>query len=277
MDAADCDEPPVAEQTAAVGEAVHLVAWIDFLDPWSYVVSSRLDRLEREFGDRVFVQYRGFMTVTEPVTKSPAEYRAEVVDWKDPDSQEPSLVFSLWDTDARPPTHSAPALAAARVAAAVDPERADEFRRGVFAAHFTDNRTISDSGVLISLARDAGLDADLFAMALRGNYADYVDQVIADHGEAVRKGIESTPGLVADDAYLVKGHPSYLSLHTLIERLLGEREGASSEPESATDDSADRPETEPEPGSATDDPADDPEPGSGGPTAVPTGRETRPS
>jgi predicted DsbA family dithiol-disulfide isomerase len=214
-----------------MGEALAIVAWIDFLDPWSSVLSARLDRLERDFGDQVTVQYRAFMTVTEPAERSLVDYRRTASEWKEAASQEPSLSFSMWEGDARPPTHSAPALAAARVVADLDPDRAADFRRAVFAAHFRDNRTISESPVLISLAKAVGVDEDVFAMALRGNYADYVQGVIDDHQEALAKGIEATPGLIVADEYVVKGHPSYLSLHTLVERLLADRAESDSEPD----------------------------------------------
>jgi len=211
-----------------MGEPLLIVAWVDFLDPWSYVLSARLDRLERDFGDRVGVQYRAFMTVTEPAERTLADYRQAAVEWKEAASQEPAVSFSMWEGDSRPPTHSAPALAAARVVTDLDPDRADDYRRAVFAAHFSDNRTISESPVLVSLAKAVGVDEDLFAMALRGNYADYVQAVIDDHQEALAKGIDATPGLIVADEYVVKGHASYLSLHTLVERLLADRDGGSS-------------------------------------------------
>jgi predicted DsbA family dithiol-disulfide isomerase len=138
----------------------------------------------------------------------------------EPASQEPGLAFSLWSTDARPPTHSAPALAAYQVVAHTEPEKADDFRRAVFAAYFTENRTISDSSVLIAAARAVGVDDDVFAMTLRGHYGDYVQVVIDDHQAALRHGIDVPPAVVVAGEYLVKGPASYVKLRTLVEKLL---------------------------------------------------------
>jgi predicted DsbA family dithiol-disulfide isomerase len=200
--------------------AVTLDAWIDFLCPWSYVVSTRIDRLSAEFGDRIDIEWRAFMTVTEPVERPLDEFRTSTSEWMEPASQEPSLGFSLWSTDNRPPTHSAPALAAHKVVTTADPSRADAFRRAVFAAYFGENRTISDSPVLIAAARSVGVDDDVFAMTLRGHYGEYVQQVIDDHQAALRTGIETTPAVVVGGEYLVKGAASYVKLRTLVERLL---------------------------------------------------------
>lgn len=206
-----------------MGEPVLLTAWIDFLCPWSWVATVRLERVAQIYGDAVELEWRAFMRYPQKEQRDLAAWRASTTDWLEPATAEPELTFSLWATGNAPPTHSAPALVAALVAADVDPDRAPEYWRALFRTHFAENRTISDTGTLIALARQTGIDDDAFAMTFRGRYADYVKQVIEDHNEGLKRGIQGTPAVVVADEFLVRGTPTVDQLRDLVDQVLEAR------------------------------------------------------
>lgn len=229
-----------------MAEPVLLTAWIDFLCPWSWVVTTRLERFAQEYGDLVELEWRGFMRYPQKENRELGAWRASTKEWLEPAMAEGDLNFSLWVTTNPPPTHSAPALVAALVAADVDPERAPDYWRALFRAHFAENRTISDTGTLIGLARQVGLDDDAFAMTYRGRYADYVKQVIDDHNEGLRRGITDTPAVVIADEFLVRGTPTIDQLRDVVDQVLEAR--GVTPPRSAEPEPAPEPEkAEPEP------------------------------
>lgn len=214
---------------------LEVLVWVDFLDPWSWIAATRVERVQQELGDRVTVGYRAFLGVLEPETRTVEEYRTLTTTWLDPAAREPSLSFSVW-RDAAPPTHSAPAQVAARVAEQVAPERAAAYRERLFAAHFAEGRTISDSAVLIALAAEAGLRADDFAMVLRGTYAEQVKGVVEEHREALRLGIAEPPGLVTG-GYLIRGSAAQATYRELVRRVLDTSSDAE-QPEATTEAAA---------------------------------------
>ncbi len=202
-----------------MGEPVQLQAWIDVLDPWSYVVATRLDHLVEELGDRVVLEWRAFLRHPEKQDQDPDEFRKGTIEWMEPASAEPGLTFSLWATSDPPPSHSAPPLVALKVAALENPTLSDAYRRAVFEAFFTANRTISDSLVLIDLARQVGFHEDGFAMSLRGLYRDHLTQVLLDDHEARQRGIADCPAVVVGDVYLVKGPATLDQLKELVAKV----------------------------------------------------------
>jgi len=201
-------------------EPVVLIAWIDFLDPWSYVVTSRIEQLAPLYGDRIQLEWRAFMRYPEKREWSLEDYRAETTKWLEPASAEPKLAFSLWSTGASPPTHSAPALVAALVAGDEDASRAPDYWHLLFVAHFERNLNVSDPAVLIELASEVGYDEMAFAARLRGSYADYVKKVVDDHNEALRRGITDVPAVIVAYEYLVKGAATVEQYRELLDGLL---------------------------------------------------------
>ena len=115
----------------AMTEPVLLTAWIDFLCPWSWVATTRLERFAQEYGELVELEWRAFMRYPEKEEHDLDAWRASTKEWLEPAMAESELTFSLWATGHAPPTHSAPALVAALVAADVDPEKAARLLEGV--------------------------------------------------------------------------------------------------------------------------------------------------
>ena len=83
------------------------------------------------------------------------------------------------------------------------PDRQKALKQALFAAHFTDNRNLTDAGVLTSAAEAAGLDrAEAAEVLASGRYAQAVRQ--AEQLWRAR-GISSVPAVVVEGKYLISG------------------------------------------------------------------------
>ena len=92
----------------------------------------------------------------------------------------------------------------------------------MFKAYFADNRTISDSGVIASLAGDCGLDPVEFATEYRAREQALGAAVIRDHDDAVRLGINAVPTIVVDDRVSIPGAQDTATYIRVLEQLLSE-------------------------------------------------------
>ena len=81
--------------------------------------------------------------------------------------------------------------------------RQKALKHALFTAHFTDNRNLTDAGVLTQAAEAAGLDrAEAAEVLASGRYAQAVRQA----EELWRsRGITSVPAVVVQDKYLISG------------------------------------------------------------------------
>ncbi|MBD3836816.1 DsbA family oxidoreductase [Brevundimonas sp.] len=83
------------------------------------------------------------------------------------------------------------------------PDRQKALKHALFTAHFTDNKNITDAGVLTQAAQDAGLDrAEAAEVLASGRYAQAVRQA-EDLWRS--RGITSVPAVVVQDKYLISG------------------------------------------------------------------------
>ncbi|MBN9466028.1 DsbA family oxidoreductase [Brevundimonas sp.] len=83
------------------------------------------------------------------------------------------------------------------------PEKQKALKQALFAAHFTDNRNLTDARVLTESAQAAGLDrAEAGEVLASGRYAQAVRQA----EETWRsRGISSVPAVVVEGKYLISG------------------------------------------------------------------------
>ena len=83
------------------------------------------------------------------------------------------------------------------------PEKQKALKQALFAAHFTDNRNLTDARVLTEPAQAAGLDrAEAGEVLASGRYAQAVRQ--AEETWRAR-GISSVPAVVVEGKYLISG------------------------------------------------------------------------
>ncbi|WP_374390612.1 DsbA family oxidoreductase [Brevundimonas sp.] len=83
------------------------------------------------------------------------------------------------------------------------PEKQKALKQALFTAHFTDNRNLTDAGVLTRAAEAAGLDrAEAGEVLASGRYA----QAVRAAEELWRsRGISSVPAVVVEGKYLISG------------------------------------------------------------------------
>ncbi|MNH53417.1 DSBA-like thioredoxin domain protein [compost metagenome] len=83
------------------------------------------------------------------------------------------------------------------------PEKQEALKRALFTAHFTENRNLTDAGVLTQAAEAAGLDrAEAGEVLASGRYAQEV-RGAEDLWRA--RGITSVPAVVVEGKYLISG------------------------------------------------------------------------
>ena len=83
------------------------------------------------------------------------------------------------------------------------PDKQEALKRALFTAHFTENRNLTDAGVLTQAAEAAGLDrAEAAEVLASGRYAPEV-RAAEDLWRA--RGITSVPAVVVEGKYLISG------------------------------------------------------------------------
>ncbi len=166
------------------------------------------------------VTWKSFLLRPRPGRRTRDEFVAYTRSWERPGSMEPQLGFRPWSSDDDPPSHSLPALAAARVVHRFGDDAASRaFRWGLFRAYFVEHRTISLPEVQADVAEAAGLDRSAFLDRLGAEREDAVEEVIAEHEEANERGITAVPTVVIGDVIAVPGVQEVDTYLGLIDRV----------------------------------------------------------
>ncbi len=83
------------------------------------------------------------------------------------------------------------------------PEKQKALKQALFTAHFTENRNLTDAGVLTAAAEAAGLDrAEAGEVLASGRYAQAVR---AEEDLWRSRGINSVPAVVVENKYMISG------------------------------------------------------------------------
>lgn len=100
------------------------------------------------------------------------------------------------------------------------PEKQEALKRALFTAHFTENRNITDAGVLTQAAEAAGLDrAEAGEVLASGRYAQEV-RAAEDLWRA--RGITSVPAVVVEGKYLISGGQPAAAFEEALRKIAGE-------------------------------------------------------
>ncbi|HZC04274.1 MAG TPA: DsbA family oxidoreductase [Ktedonobacterales bacterium] len=90
----------------------------------------------------------------------------------------------------------------------------EQVKERLMRAYFTEGQPIGETGTLVEIAADAGLDADAARAALAED--DFSDEVRADEERAAAFGISGVPFVVIDERYGVSGaQPTEVFLNAL--------------------------------------------------------------
>lgn len=188
-------------------EPVTLIAWSDYLCPWCFNATVRLQRIEEEFGPDVRVEWRSYLLRPNPRTRGDLErFRAYTRSWERPAAEPDAGDFRVWQGDAGPPSHSVPPHLLAKAAATLGPDAFRSMHLRLMRAYFSENRDVTDDAVQRDLWLELGLpEAEL---ARREDPA-LLEQVLDEHAAAQEAGATGVPAvkLQGNDAIIVGAHP----------------------------------------------------------------------
>ncbi len=205
-------------------QIVRFIAYSDYLCPWCWNASRRLEALAEEYRGRMEVIWRSYLLrPREKAGRDPEKFRRYTESWAGPAAEEDAGEFRVWSSPDPPPTHSVPAHRVAKAAARVGSGAFRAIHSRLMVAYFSENRDISSFDVLLGLWRGVGLrDAD-FEIA----HLDEVESLILrEHEEAREWGANGVPAIrrVDNDAVIVGAHPKEL-YRRWIDRSLERGEG----------------------------------------------------
>jgi predicted DsbA family dithiol-disulfide isomerase len=98
-----------------------------------------------------------------------------------------------------------PSAVAGKVASTFGEPAFLQYHRALLHAYFAENRTVSDRSVLLAVAREVGLELDLFSERFDGGYGTLEREVLAEHNQAIQAGITAVPSVVVGGRYLLTG------------------------------------------------------------------------
>jgi predicted DsbA family dithiol-disulfide isomerase len=152
--------------------------------------------MQQHYKDRVQVEWIGYPLVHQP--DEPRYFGAhQASEWDRAGLEEPDLTFTHWSSQEPMPRSSLPALATAMVAKRLGLDFWARVHLGLFRAFFTEQRDISQVGVLQEIARKAGMDPIQLAADLA--HPPIWDEVLAGYRAARHKQILSVPTLKFGD------------------------------------------------------------------------------
>jgi predicted DsbA family dithiol-disulfide isomerase len=100
------------------------------------------------------------------------------------------------------------------------PDKQEALKRALFTAHFTENRNLTDAGVLTQAAEAAGLDrAEAGEVLASGRYAQ---EVRAAEELWRARGITSVPAVVVEGKYLISGGQPAAAFEEALRKIAGE-------------------------------------------------------
>jgi len=189
---------------------VQFIAYSDYLCPWCWNASRRLERLADEYEGRIEIEWRSYLLrPEEKIGRDLDRFRKYTESWMRPSAESDAGPFRVWSSDEGPPTHSVPPHRVAKAAARVSPAAFSKMHTRLMAAYFAENRDISSFEVLRELWDGEGLPADAFEFA----HSDEIESLIfREFEEARRLGATGVPAMrrADNDAVIVGAHPGSL-------------------------------------------------------------------
>lgn len=204
---------------------VRVAVWSDYVCPFCYLEEPVLERLRREYGERLEVAWRAFELRPEPVpTLDPdGEYLHTV--WNQavyPMAHERGMILRL------PPVQPRSRRAFELAEFARSRRKFDEVHRALFKAFFEEGKDLNDVGVLTEIAATAGLDREEARRALE--QGTYRERVLEDQRLAEKLGVRAVPTMLIgladqplEHSVAVSGAHPYETVRAGVERVLARR------------------------------------------------------
>ena len=184
-------------------EPIRIVVYLDYLSPWCYIATIRLQNLEEEYGNKINISWRSYPLVVQEIpnrliSSHSVESRRRAA------LEEDRISFSPWNPDEPYPSSSIPALQAAKCAQLQGEETFKRFHIALFRAFFEEDMNIGDREVLIGLAEKTGLDVERFSSDFSQRSLE--EEVLAEYedGRAEYEGW-GIPIVVVGERYPIAG------------------------------------------------------------------------
>ena len=199
-----------------------ITVWSDYVCPFCYLEVPVLERIRREYGDALEIDWRAFELRPEPVpTLDPdGEYLHTV--WNRsvyPMARERGMTLRL------PPLQPRSRRALELAEFARQQGKFDEVHQALFTAFFEDGKDLGDLEVLAGIGTQAGLDPDEVRAALQ--QGTYRERVLQDQREAAALGIHGVPAMLVTragqglaQARTASGAMPYAAVRAVLERAL---------------------------------------------------------
>jgi len=192
---AACHGPPMAR----------LDFWYEFASTYSHLAAQRIEPLAKAAG--IALSWRPFLLgpifktqgmETSPFNLYPLKGKYM---WRDMERWSESLQLPKFMP---PKVFPANALAASRVALALDDAARPDFTRAVYRAEFTEGKDIADPATLQEILKKLGHDPA--ATIAKSGEQPVKDRLRANTEEAMRLGIFGAPNFVTEDGELFWGN-----------------------------------------------------------------------
>ncbi len=202
-----------------------VTVWSDYVDPFCYLELPVLDRLERELGPRLKVEWRPF------------ELRPDPEALLDMQGAQGDYLRSTWDRSIAPlaeirglpmklpPVQPRSQLAHQAALYARTEGKFNEMHRTLFRAFFKQGADIGKVEILIKIAQHIGLNAEGLRFSLELN--EYRSQIEAERAAGTTLRIEAVPVLLVrgpatpiERATRLEGTVDYKSLRRAVDRVL---------------------------------------------------------
>ena len=172
-------------------------------------------KLEEELAGGLRLVWKSFLLRPYPKPRSPEKFREYTQSWLRPAGEPDAGRFRPWSGEEPSPSHSVPPLVACKAAARLG--AFDRYHLAVMDAYFYGNRNVTDRGVLVEVAESVGLEARAFEDEL----ADprLVEEVMADHNEAVSLGVTGVPAVVVPGGLVLPGAQDLTFYRRLVQKL----------------------------------------------------------
>jgi len=168
------------------------------------------------------VHWKSFLLRPYPEPKPLEKFRRYTESWMRPASAADAGEFRVWSSNEEPPSHSVPPAVA--VKAAGRQQEYSRYQMALMHAYFAENRNVTATDTIVSVAQQCGLDLERFARDI----ADpaLAAQVVADHNEAVSLGITAVPCVVLEGGFQMPGAQERALYRSVIEKVLARRQAS---------------------------------------------------
>ena len=216
-----------------MSETIKVDIWSDVQCPWCYIGKRKFEAGVAAYGDAVEVEYHSFELAPDtPVdfAGSPVDYFSERKGMPVPQVLEmlervtgiAESVGLHYDYDSVHQTNTVKAHELLHFAK--EQGRQAETAERLMSAYFTEGRHLGREDELVSLAAEAGLDADAAREALRSGR--FLSAVRADQAQATAYGITGVPFFVIDGKYGVSGAQPAEAFSQIVRQVWGEHREA---------------------------------------------------